>query len=206
MEGETSWLYAPPKQWPKAFNPKGITGQILYQPLRLLHTQMERTYLEEQIVKAKWTNRMGLRVLTSYAVLLMFWQLDFMSTIRAEDEFVATYMVTLIFHSLHVFFDQRHGRPPKILPLSSKTSGTDEAAQPNYSKYRTCIGKARSQLKYSRNRHTLFSLQLLTDGDQQGREDAIPCFEIPETLSPTYELACDYTNFLYACSAYSLRR
>jgi hypothetical protein len=72
LERDTSWLYAPPRPWPKVFDPKGIAGQTVNQPLRLLHTETKRTYLEEQIATAKWTIRMGLRELASYAALLDF--------------------------------------------------------------------------------------------------------------------------------------
>jgi len=49
-----------------------MAGQTVNQPLRLLHTETKRTYLEEQIATAKWTIRMGLRELASYAALLDF--------------------------------------------------------------------------------------------------------------------------------------
>jgi hypothetical protein len=104
LEGDTSWLYAPPGPWPKAFNPKGITGKIVNQPLRLLHTETERTYLKEQIAKAKWTIRMCLRALASYAALLVFWQLNCMSTVRAEDGFVATFVIAVFFIPFMVLF------------------------------------------------------------------------------------------------------
>lgn len=104
LDGDTSWLYAPPKPWSKAFDPKGTAGQIVNQPLRLLHTGTEWTYLEEQIAKANWTIRMCLRALAAYGALLIFWQLDLMSTVRAEEGFIATFAIAVFFIPFMILF------------------------------------------------------------------------------------------------------
>jgi len=94
---DTSWLYAPPTKWPRRFNPKGPEGQVVNQPLRLLHSVTEWTYIERQLAKSKWTLRLIARAFIGYLALLLFWKLKISAPLHGEDGFVAVFAIVFVF-------------------------------------------------------------------------------------------------------------
>ena len=92
------WLFNPPSgnvSW--RVQAEGTQGQVVNQPLRLLHANSEWLYIERKIAKAHSRVRRCLQGSAGYLACLALWQLDVMAPIRAEEAAYSTFLLLAFF-------------------------------------------------------------------------------------------------------------
>ena len=92
------WLFnRPSRNVLRRFQAEGPQGQVLNQPLRLLHASSEWLYIEQRIAKARSRVRRCLQGSAGYLACLVIWWLDVMAPIRAEEAAYSTFLLLAFF-------------------------------------------------------------------------------------------------------------